>query len=503
MAQGFLPFQYELERVAADQTGHGGLLLYVELFQALGLRSAVEREVGVRRDRLGYADWQVVLALLLLNLAGGDCVADLDVLEGDAGFCRVHRALETHGLTRRERQDLRARFPGGRERTLPSSSAAFRYLSRFHAAGSGPEASGAYIPPSPSALLGLRRVNAYLLSRVQGHRRRRTATLDLDATLVETHKESARHCYKHFRAYQPLNVYWWEQELVVHSEFRDGNVPAGFELRRVLDEALGYLPPGVDRVLVRSDSAGYQHDFLAYCDDGVSDRFGRIEFAVSCDVTAQFKAAVSQVPEGDWHPLERAEPGPRAATVREWAEVCFVPNKLCSSKRGREYRYLATRAVLAQPPLPGLGAQLALPFPTLEMGSVYYKVFGVVTNREGDGGELIRWHDGRSGRSEGAHAVMKHDLAGGTLPSDDFGENAAWWGIMILAFNLHTAMKGMALGEGWARKQLKALRFHLIALPGRVLVHAGRLIIRLAAGHPSFDLLLAARANILALSRAP
>jgi hypothetical protein len=74
MAQGFLPFQYEAERGSADQTSHAGLMLYVELFQALGLRQAIEREVGVRRDRLGYADWQVVLALMLLNLSGGESV---------------------------------------------------------------------------------------------------------------------------------------------------------------------------------------------------------------------------------------------------------------------------------------------------------------------------------------------------------------------------------------------------------------------------------------------
>lgn len=498
MAQGFLPFQYESDQGLAGQTSHAGLPLYVELFRALGMLESVRDEVGVRRESLGYTDWQVVLALILLNLAGGDVVSDLDVLEGDGGFCRVHRELEAHGLTRREREELRDRFPGGRERTLPSSSAVFRYLSRFHVAAAAGSAGKAYIPAASSGLLGLRRVNAHLLSRVQRHHRRRTATLDLDATLVATHKREARYCYQHYKAYQPLNVYWWEHEMVVHSEFRDGNVPAGFELKRVLDEALSYLPAGVDRVLVRSDSAGYQHDLLVYCDDGDSERFGRIEFAVSCDVTAQFKAAVSQVAEDDWCRLEKG-----AATGREWAEVCFVPNRLCSSKRGREYRYLATREVLADPPLPGLGEQLALPFPTMEMGAAHYKVFGVVTNREGDGGELILWHDGRAGRSEGAHAVMKHDLAGGKLPSDDFGENAAWWQIMVLALNLNAAMKQIALGAGWSHKRLKALRFHLISLPGRVLYHAGRLIIRLAAGHPSFDLLLAARANLLALARAP
>ncbi len=38
---------------------------------------------------------------------------------------------------------------------------------------------------------------------------------------------------------------------------------------------------------------------------------------------------------------------------------------------------------------------------------------------------------------------MKEDLAGGKLPLDDFGENAAWWWIMILAMNLNIRDSGL------------------------------------------------------------
>jgi hypothetical protein len=80
-----------------------------------------------------------------------------------------------------------------------------------------------------------------------------------------------------------------------------------------------------------------------------------------------------------------------------------------------------------------------LPFQTMLKDRVKYKVFGIVTNMNWDGQELIEWHYKRCGRSEQAHSMMKEDLAGGTLPSGDFGENAAWWWIMILAFNLNAA----------------------------------------------------------------
>ena len=60
----------------------------------------------------------------------------------------------------------------------------------------------------------------------------------------------------------------------------------------------------------------------------------------------------------------------------------------------------------------------------------------------------------------------------------------------ILAFNLNAAMKRLALGERWAAKRMKALRFHLIGLPGRVVGHARRLIIRLGGGAEALATLL-------------
>ena len=89
-----------------------------------------------------------------------------------------------------------------------------------------------------------------------------------------------------------------------------------------------------------------------------------------------------------------------------------------------------------------LGDAEQLPFPAMSFGTPgRYKLFGLVTNRTLPGDEVIRGQRERCGKSEEAHAVMKHDLAGGRLPSGLFGANAAWWAIMILAHNLNAMMK--------------------------------------------------------------
>ena len=307
MKQGVLPFQYEQEKSTTGMTGLSGLVTYLELMHASGLKSSVERHVGLREHRQGWTDSQMITSLILLNLAGGESVSDLDVLDKDAGFSRMLREVETCGMGRRERRALKERWRGERHRSVPSDSAVFRYLEMFHDADEEArrEAHRAFIPSPNEALSGLYKVNADLMGFVQGRSPQREATLDMDASLVETHKQEALYSYKKYRAYQPLTTYWSEADLIVHSEFRDGNVPAGYQQLRVLTEALGHLPAGVERVMLRSDTAGYQQELLRYCAEGRDERFGVIEFAVGVDVTVEFRRAVSQVGEQEWQTLYR------------------------------------------------------------------------------------------------------------------------------------------------------------------------------------------------------
>ena len=410
------------------------------------------------------------------------------------------------GLSRRVRRALERRWVKEGCRSVPSPSSVFRYLSAFHDSGQEMlrRPGKAFIPAANEHLRGLVKVNRDFLVFVQRNNEHKTATLDMDATLIETNKSDSFFCYKGFRAYQPLNVRWFEQAMVVYSQFRDGNVPAGYEQLPVFIKALDCLPQDVDDVRLRCDSAGYQHDLLKYCEMGENDRFGRIEFAIGCDVTAEFKKAVSEVPESQWQPVIKKVKGQELDTGKQWAEVCFVPNAIGHSKKGPAYRYLATREVMQeQLTLAGLGQDKQYPFPTMPMKESKYKVFGIVTNMDWHGNELIQWLYERCGNSEQAHSVMKHDLAGGKLPSNDFGENAARWWIMILALNLNAAMKRLVLGQSWVARRMKAIRFSLINLPAQVVKRSRYLSVRLSKGHHSLKWLIDIRAKIAMLSPAP
>ncbi|MFQ5621673.1 MAG: IS1380 family transposase [Candidatus Nanoarchaeia archaeon] len=506
MTQGILPFKYEEEKNTTGMTALGGLPLYLDLAHIIGLRESIIQHLGVRKESQGWTDSQIVTSLILLNLAGGESVDDLKIFESDEGFCRILRKVELHGLSRKERRSLERRWRKEKRRTVPSASAVFRYLASFHDAEQENlrQTGKAFIPESNEHLKGFTKINSDFLSFLQSNKPCTTATLDMDATLVETSKESATYCYKGFKSYQPLNTWWAEQGVVVHTDFRDGNVPAGYGQLRVLQEALNSLPSGIKNVMLRSDTAGYQHDLLRYCANGKNERFGTIEFAIGCNVTPEFKKAVAEIPESDWQPLYKTCNGVKIKTETEWAEVCFVPNAIGHSKNGPDYRYIVKRTVISrQQELPGMELQQEFPFPTMKLQSVKYKIFGIVTNMDWEGGELINWHHERCGKSEEAHSIMKKDLSGNTLPSNDFGENAAWWWIMILSLNLNAAMKSLVLGKSWEPKRMKAIRFSLIHLPGRVFEKSRTLLVRLMRGHPLYDLLLQFRRRISELIPAP
>lgn len=84
LPQGVLGFQYEADRSSGGLTSLAGLPLYLDLVEAIGLGAAIRHVAGPQ----GWLDIQMVLAQILLNLAGGDCLEDLERLEADRGLRR-------------------------------------------------------------------------------------------------------------------------------------------------------------------------------------------------------------------------------------------------------------------------------------------------------------------------------------------------------------------------------------------------------------------------------
>ena len=88
------------------------------------------------------------------------------------------------------------------------------------------------------------------------------ATVDQDATIIESRKREALVTYEGSRGYQPMLAVWAEMDVVLADEFRDGNVPAQMAPLTVARAAFAALPQTVTTYYYRGDSACHERELV-------------------------------------------------------------------------------------------------------------------------------------------------------------------------------------------------------------------------------------------------
>jgi hypothetical protein len=467
MKQGVLPYGVEVVEEAGAVTARGGLPLVVEAMRALGVSRALKEHVRIRQRARGTNEVAMIEALIMLLAGGGECIDDMAVLRADHGLCRLL------------------------DRPLPSPDAVRRFLYAFHdpeliaqaRRERGPK-QVAYIPGENAALRGMAHANVTLLKCVAGQGKSTKATLDHDATIQESHKQESLAHYKGGRGYQPSVIYWAEQDLAVADEYRDGNVPAAMENLRLIARGFASLPATVTEYAFRADSACYDAAVLkwlanAHRSDGPH---GQIAFTISADMTPELRTKCEAIREGHWGLVEE-----RAEESVHSTEVEFTPGDW--PKDAQPLRYVAVRIRKKQ------GFLFAAGYDT--------KYLAVVSNRwELSGAELLRWHWAKAGTIEHVHDVTKNELGAAVPPCGRFGANAAWYRLSLLAYNILSALKSLALPAALSAARPKRLRFALFTLPGRLISHAGKLVLQISAAAERLAGLREARRQLAILAAA-
>jgi hypothetical protein len=421
-----------------------------ELADRVGLSSAYTAEVPWRGARAPVHDRGRLLAQVAVMLAaGGRCVADMAAL-------RDQPAL-------------------------------------FGMVASDPTIWRCFDTIDGDVLEALRAARAEARGAVWARRGRRGAVvLDVDASLVEIHSEHKQGAASHYKGgygFQPKFCFSDDGEALA-GILRPGNAAAnsGADQLTVVDMAIAQLPAAVavghragddpsevrERVVVRADTAGHVHAFIA----GLVAR--NIEFSISARVSDLLDAAISQIPARRWRPAINPDGSPRrGAQIVELHGVALpgVPP--------------GTRIIVRRE-RPHQGAQLRL----WDHDGWRHQV--LLTNSVGPARRLEVRHR-RHGEVENRIKNAK-DCGLERMPFSSFDANAAWMEMVLCAADLLVWCQQLLLDGDLAVAEPRTLRYRLLHVAGRLVHRARQIWLRLPEQWPWTSDLLDAYRRLAAIT---
>ena len=88
------------------------------------------------------------------------------------------------------------------------------------------------------------------------------------------------------------------------------------------------------------------------------------------------------------------------------------------------------------------------------------------------------WHNQR-GQAENFNKELKNGLGLEQLPCGESWATAVFFRIGVLAYNLFIGFKRLACLAAWASQTIATVRWKLVQVAGRILRHAGQVVLRL------------------------
>ncbi|MGW1245020.1 IS1380 family transposase [Streptomyces bobili] len=416
-----------------------GSVLLVETVRKAGLDTAISAALTPwRKPRAVHDPGKILLDVALAVALGGDCLADVAMLRAEPA---VFGAVASDPTVSRLIDTLAAAGPKALTAIRAARAEARRHVWRLVAGREAPDAGG-------------------------------TVTVDLDGVLVIAHsdKEDAAPTWKRIYGHHPLMGF------VDHGPggtgepvaalLRPGNAGSNTATDHITAAqlALAQLPKKYRRgrrTLIRTDSAGGTHDFVAWL-----TRRGRwLSYSVGMVITEQVHQHVLKVPASAWTAAVEAD-----GEIRDGAWVAELTGDVLDG-------WPKGMRLIVRKERPHPGAQLRL----TDADGMRLTCFA--TNTSGRPiAELELRHRLRARAEDRIRAARSTGLR--NLPLHRTAQNRIWLEIVQIALDLLAWMPMLAL-TGKARLwEPRRLRLRLFTTSGQFVTTGRRRILRLAGHWP-------------------
>ncbi|MGH2667555.1 MAG: IS1380 family transposase [bacterium] len=272
--------------------------------------------------------------------------------------------------------------------------------------------------------------------------------IDMDSTICEVHgqqKQGAAYGYTRKLGYHPILATRASTGEVLHARLRKGSSQRG--TKRFVAELIARVrrAGATGAVCVRADGGFWSHELI--------DTLGRlgVGYSITVRVNKTIRAAIEAIDTDAWVPIVYPDGGEAAV-----AETIYTTGR---GRKRRSYRLVVRRSRLTE------RAQQAL-WPD-------WRYHAFVTSSVADALTADRFHRDHA-VVELAIRDLKHGAGLEHCPSGRFFANAAWLACAVLAHN--TFRWSAELGGIRHLDELtvaRTLRTRLIAVPARLVNHAG------------------------------
>lgn len=417
---------YNLATTKDLLTSRAGLVCVATLMQSIDFVQAVNHHFSQPQSNRGFKPSVFVTSMMLMLHEGGKCLDDLQYI----------------------RQDKALRLLLGLNQ-VPESDSLGDWLRRI----------------GQSGVSAVTEVNRTLLKRTL--HKIKTVTLDIDAMLACTNKQSAQWSYKKCKGYMPMIGTLAETGQIVATEFRAGNVAPAFDNLGFIKHCESALPEGVSLSALRIDAAGYQAEIINMCQER------NIKYAIRAKMHSGLKKQIQALGTAQWQPLRHKD-----GTVSEHEMTARMVHTMAGTKQS--FTLIVQRQTIS--------GQQILDFDEPEAqeeircGRYLYRAIAVSENTKMSDSDWVYWYNQRGEHCENRIKELKSDFSAGKLPCQDFHANSLYFALCSLAYNLFVLLR-IFLPVRFESSRAKSVRLRIFALAGKVVKHGRKLYLKLQEYH--------------------